>query len=119
MPNDYSHIYDLIDEDSLSLAKQICNKEVITLGEYSDQIDSNQKQQLYEIGYFVCAGLYLAYKQGLYPEREEIRDYIINNKLKEFNDPPINKLLSDYNIKFQVSDFMVLGIQQARKEMST
>ncbi len=118
MSADYSHIYNSINDEILELVKNLTKDGRFTFDATSDQEIPHKQKRLLEIGWYVCAGLYLAYKQGLYLERTKIEDYIIAQKLKEFNDVRLNTLVDDYNIKFQISSFMVIGIQQARSELA-
>ena len=115
MNQDYTNITTMIDDSLLEFAKKHTSKEVITFDETSNQEFPNKEEMLYEIGWYVFAGTLLACRKGLYDKRKEILDYLLKQKLAEYNNEKLNALLKDYNIHFQISSYMVEAIQEWRK----
>lgn len=113
----FENIYHTIDANIFEFAKSKTKDTKFTFDVTSSQEIDKKEERLEEIGRYVYAGMFLACRNGLYDYRREIRDSIIRIKLKEFADDNLDELLKDYNIRFQVSDFMVDAIHEWRREV--
>ena len=115
METGFQNLASQIDGKALEFAKKHTSEEVITFDETPNQEFPNKEEMLYEIGWYVFAGTLLACRKGLYDKRKEILDYLLKQKLAEYNNEKLNALLKDYNIHFQISSYMVEAIQEWRK----
>ena len=108
-------IYDSIKKDLPKLSEAMISQEFFSFDEEADEETKSRKGSLDEIGRYIQAGTVLACRNGFYGKRLELVDYIIKQKIKEFQDKKLESLLKDHNIRFQISDYMIAGIQEWKR----